>query len=255
MKYVSFVIEEDDEIHYGVLEGETIFEVEDPFISSGERTGASYEEKNVVYIAPCLPTKALCVGMNYRDHAEEFGLPIPEVPIIFMKPASSLADPEGEIIFPKLSRHLDYEAELAIVISKDCHNVEKEEALNYVFGYTCANDVTARDLQPKQGQWTLAKGFDTFLPLGPWIETDVDPSNLSIECRVNGEVKQKSNTKNLIFDVPYLVSYLSKVMTLQAGDVILTGTPSGISKLMPGDVVEVEIGGIGVLRNTVVAEE
>lgn len=196
-------------------------------------------------------TKALCVGLNYRDHAEEFGLPVPQEPVIFMKPSTAVIGPGDSIIKPSCCSLLDEEAELAIVIKRKCKNISIEEAGEYIFGYCCANDVTARDLQPKNGQWTIAKGFDTFLPLGPFISDEVDPSSLDIECRLNGRTVQKSNTRNLIFPVPYLVSYLSKCMTLHAGDVILTGTPSGTNHMNNGDVVEVEIEGLGVLRNTV----
>ena len=176
----------------------------------------------------------------------------PTSPVIFIKPASALLDPEGEIVRPEMSNRVDYEAELAIVIKKECKNIPIEESKDYILGYTCANDVTARDLQDQNGQWTICKGFDTFLPLGPYVSDEVDPTNLKIESRLNGKVMQSSNTKNLLFTCDYLVSYLSKVMTLLPGDVILTGTPSGIHKMEKGDVIEIEIEGLGVLRNEVV---
>lgn len=223
------------------------------FCSSCKETGRRLPLKDVKLLAPTLFTKALCIGMNYQDHAEEFNLPIPKEPIVFMKAATTVADPDGDIIYPEgMSKHLDYEGELAVVIKKKCHNVSVKEAKDYIFGYTIANDVTARDLQSKTGQWTVAKGFDTFCPIGPYINTWLDVSNLDLQTKVNGVVKQHSNTKNLIFSIPYLVSYLSRVMTLYTGDIILTGTPSGISCLNRGDTVEISIEGLGTLRNTVV---
>jgi len=253
MKYVCFSIAEDDDLHFGLLEDETIAEIVDPFSQEEiERTGESFELRSVILLSPCMPTKGVCIGLNYRDHAEEFNLPLPQSPVVFLKPSTATASPEDEITYPEMSSRVDYEAELAVVIKKECHNVSEDEAEDYILGYTCANDVTARDLQPKQGQWTIAKGFDTFMPLGPYISDEVNAGNLDIQCRLNGKVMQSSNTKNLIFPVPYLVSYLSKIMTLLPGDVILTGTPSGISGMNRGDCVEVEIEGLGILRNTVV---
>ena len=208
---------------------------------------------SVKLLAPVLYSKAVCIGLNYRDHAEEFGLPIPETPIVFMKPSTSVAGPEDNVIYPEICHRLDYEAELAVVISKPCRNVSEEDALDYVLGYTIANDITARDLQPKNGQWTIAKSFDTFLPLGPYVSDEVSPdgSGLFITSRVNGKTMQKSNTSNLIFSVPYLIKYISACMTLLPGDVISTGTPGGISGMQRGDTVEIEIEGLGVLRNTI----
>lgn len=253
MKYVCFSIAADDELHFGHLDGDEIIELTDPFTGEeAEETGSTFRREDVILLSPCLPTKGVCIGLNYRDHAEEMKLEIPKTPVVFIKPSTSVLDPEGEIVYPDMSSRVDYEAELAVVIGKECHDVEEAEAADYILGYTCANDVTARDLQPKQGQWTVAKGFDTFMPLGPYISDEVDPSKLAIECRLNGKTVQKSDTSNLIFTVPYLVSYLSKVMTLLPGDVILTGTSSGIGPMKRGDTVEVEIEGLGVLRNTVI---
>lgn len=208
---------------------------------------------SVRLLSPSLFSKAVCIGLNYRDHAEEFGLPIPETPIVFLKPSTSLCGPEDNVIYPSICHRLDYEAELAVVISKPCRNVSQAEALDYVLGYTIANDITARDLQPKNGQWTIAKGFDTFMPLGPYISDEVtaDGSGLYITSRVNGRTMQESNTSNLIFTVPFLISYISACMTLLPGDVISTGTPGGISGMARGDVVEIEIEGLGILRNTI----
>ncbi|MDY4798798.1 MAG: fumarylacetoacetate hydrolase family protein [Bullifex sp.] len=253
MKYVMFMAD-DEEIRSGIISGETIEETENIFDNEGEiiKTGNTFELRSVILLCPTYPTKALCVGLNYKDHIEEMKLVTPTSPVIFMKPSTAALDPEGEIIRPDMSSRVDYEAELAVVIKKECRNVSEAEAKDYILGYTCANDVTARDLQDKNGQWTVCKGFDTFMPLGPYISDEVDPTNLKIESRLNGKVMQKSNTKNLLFTCDYLVSYLSKVMTLLPGDVILTGTPSGIHGMEAGDVIEIEIEGLGILRNTVI---
>lgn len=253
MKYVMFMAD-DEEIRSGIISGEMIEETENIFDNEGEiiKTGNTFELRSVILLCPTYPTKALCVGLNYKDHIEEMKLVTPTSPVIFMKPSTAALDPEGEIIRPEMSSRVDYEAELAVVIKKECRNVSEAEAKDYILGYTCANDVTARDLQDKNGQWTICKGFDTFMPLGPYISDEVDPTNLKIESRLNGKVMQKSNTKNLLFTCDYLVSYLSKVMTLLPGDVILTGTPSGIHGMEAGDVIEIEIEGLGILRNTVI---
>lgn len=197
------------------------------------------------------PTKIVCVGLNYKSHAIEMGKSLPEYPVLFMKPPSSIIFNEQAIILPSMSKRVDHEAELAIVIGKRCKNVKKEEAFEYIKGYTCLNDVTARDLQSIDGQWTRAKGFDTFCPIGPRIVKVDNPNNLIIECRVNGIVKQHSTTADLIFKVEDLVSFISSIMTLEENDIIATGTPAGISSINEGDVVEVEIENIGILRNFV----
>ncbi|WP_434631861.1 fumarylacetoacetate hydrolase family protein [Thermoanaerobacterium thermosaccharolyticum] len=207
--------------------------------------------KDIRLLSPYQITKAVCVGLNYGDHIEEMGDKRPDEPTLFIKPATAVIGPDDYIIKPKMSERVDYEGELAVVIKKTAKNISEDEALNYVLGYTIGNDVTARDLQSKDGQWTRAKSFDTFLPLGPWIETELDPSNLEIKTYVNGVLKQHSNTKHLIFSVPKLVSFISHVMTLNPGDVILTGTPSGVGPLNSGDVVTIEIEGIGKLINKV----
>ncbi|WP_292460941.1 fumarylacetoacetate hydrolase family protein [Methanothermococcus sp.] len=197
------------------------------------------------------PTKIICVGLNYIDHAKELNMKIPEEPIIFLKPTSSIIYNNDKIIIPNQSNRVDYEAELAVVIDKKCKNVKKEDALNYIKGYTILNDITARDLQKKDGQWTRAKSFDTFCPMGPKIVKDINPYNLDIQLKVNGEIKQKSNTKNMIFTVEELIEFISSIMTLYPDDVISTGTPPGVGKLNRGDVVEAEIEDIGILRNYV----
>lgn len=209
----------------------------------------SLEEARI--LAPVVPSKIVAVGLNYRDHAQEVGAALPEEPVIFLKPPTALIGPDDRILFPKMAKRVDPEGELAVVVKKVVRNIKAEDAARYILGYTCANDVTARDLQRKDGQWTRGKSFDTFCPLGPVIATDLDPHNLALETRVNGEITQKSNTSNLIFPVETLVSFISKVMTLLPGDVILTGTPSGIAGINVGDEIEIDIECIGVLRNLV----
>lgn len=203
-------------------------------------------------LAPVLPGKAVCVGLNYRNHAAEMGEPLPRSPLLFLKPSTAVIGPEEVIEYPRaMSERVDYEAELAVVIGRRCRQVRDSEAGDYIFGYTCANDVTARDLQKRDGQWTRAKSFDTFLPLGPYIVSGLDPSDLRIQARLNGQVRQDSTTAELVFNVPQLVAFISQVMTLEPGDVILTGTPPGIGPMQPGDEIEIEIAQIGVLRNRV----
>jgi 2-keto-4-pentenoate hydratase/2-oxohepta-3-ene-1,7-dioic acid hydratase in catechol pathway len=197
------------------------------------------------------PSKIVAIGTNYRKHAEEMGLPIPSEPLIFLKPATAVIGHDDVIRYPAMSSRVDYEAELGVVIKKRASQVEVKDAGDYILGYTCVNDVTARDLQKKDGQWIRAKGFDTFAPIGPWIVTDIDSSDLKLEAVLNGEVKQDSRTSDMIFKVPELVSFISKVMTLEAGDVIATGTPSGIGPMQKGDTIEIRIEGIGTLRNKI----
>ncbi|MDM7911935.1 MAG: fumarylacetoacetate hydrolase family protein, partial [Methanotrichaceae archaeon] len=230
----------------GKVRGGSLSVEDNRIVSSGEILSLD----DVELLAPCQPSKIICVGLNYMSHATEFKMPIPEEPILFIKPPSAVLSPGGEIIYPQSSRQVDYEGELGIVIGKRCKAVTADEAEKYILGYTCFNDVTARDLQKKDGQWTRAKSFDTFAPFGPWI-AKMDPSHVDIQTRVNGVIKQKSNTSDLIFSVPRLVEFISNVMTLEPGDVIATGTPSGVGPLQKGDVVEVEIEGIGVLKNSV----
>lgn len=216
-------------------------------VSSGEILSPD----DVELMAPCQPSKIVCVGLNYTEHARELKMQIPEEPILFLKPPSAVLSPGGQIIYPSSSQQVDYEGELGVVIGKLCRSVPADEAEKYILGYTCFNDVTARDLQKKDGQWTRAKSFDTFAPFGPWI-AKIDPSDAAIQTRVNGIVKQKSSTSDLIFGVPMLVEFISNVMTLQPGDVIATGTPPGVGPLQKGDTVEVEVEGIGVLKNSVI---
>lgn len=205
-------------------------------------------------LPPVNPSKIVCVGRNYREHAKELGNEVPSDILIFLKPPSSLLGPEGKILMPKLSKRVDHEGELAVVIGEKCRNATESEALSFVRGYTCANDVTARDLQKSDGQWTRGKGFDTFCPVGPFVSDEVSPEALDLETRVNGEVRQKGNTRDFIFPLPDVIRYISSVMTLLPGDLILTGTPAGVGPLKEDDRVEVSISGLGTLTNFVVAE-
>jgi 2-keto-4-pentenoate hydratase/2-oxohepta-3-ene-1,7-dioic acid hydratase in catechol pathway len=250
MRFARFAV--GSTIGYGVVEDDDSITAitTTPFLP-WELTKERFEPGQLRLLSPVLPSKVVAVGLNYRAHAEETGATLPEEPMLFMKPSTSVIGPGETIIMPPQSARVDHEAELAIVIGKAVRKVSAGEALDSVLGYTCANDVTARDLQAKDVQFTRAKGFDTFCPLGPHIETDVDAGKLAIVCRVNGETRQESNTSDLIFDCATLVSFISSVMTLLPGDVIVTGTPAGISPLADGDSVEVEIDGIGVLTNPV----
>jgi 2-keto-4-pentenoate hydratase/2-oxohepta-3-ene-1,7-dioic acid hydratase in catechol pathway len=244
----------DGQMSFGVLEGETIAAITPhpfaPFEYSGERLALD----EVRLLAPVLPTKVVAVGKNYADHAKEMGDDVPEEPIIFLKPSTSVVGPGDPIIYPAGVDRVDFEGELAVIVGKMARRLDEATALQVVLGFTCANDVTARNLQASDGQWTRAKGFDTFCPLGPWIETDLDSSDLAVRTLVNDEQRQSSRTSMLVTSVARLLAFISGVMTLLPGDVILTGTPAGIGALSPGDRVEVEIEGIGVLTNRVVAE-
>ena len=216
--------------------------------------GTEYKLSELKFLPPVKPEKIICIGLNYVDHARELKMQLPEEPIIFLKPPTSLIAHEEKIILPEQSKHIDYEAELAFVISKKCKNVSRREAREHILGLTCFNDVTARDLQSKDKQWTRAKSFDTFAPLGPWIATidefgDLENLDLDIKLRKNGKIMQSSNTKNLIFSIPYLLEFTSKIMTLKKGDIIATGTPPGVGEIKEKDIIEVEIEKIGVLRN------
>ena len=254
MKIVRF--DQEGRSGYGILDGEKIQPIwENPFAGI-TATGEVLALADVTLLAPCEPSKIVALGLNYRDHAAEFGHPVPDEPLIFLKPSTAVIGPDAAIIYPRMSRRVDYEAELAVVMGKTAHRVPEDQALEYVLGYTCMNDVTARDLQKKDGQFTRAKGFDTFAAMGPWIETAVgDPDNVTVEAHLNGERRQHGNTNNMVFGVRRLIAFISEVMTLLPGDVISTGTPSGIGPMRPGDVVEVRVEGIGTLRNRVLAEE
>jgi 2-keto-4-pentenoate hydratase/2-oxohepta-3-ene-1,7-dioic acid hydratase in catechol pathway len=213
---------------------------------------AALEE--VELLAPCQPTKIIAVGRNYAAHAAEHGAEVPSEPLLFLKPSSAVVGPGASIVYPHhLSQWVEHEAELAVVIGRRAYQVSRGAASSVVLGYTCANDVTARDLQERDGQWTRSKSFDTFCPIGPWIVTGVEVDDLAIQCRVNGELRQDSRTGAMIFSVDELIAYASAVMSLYPGDIILTGTPDGVGPLVPGELVTVEIGGIGALENRVVS--
>lgn len=239
---------------HGLLVGDTIHALpaDDIFASANMTPGAAIMPlADAALLPPIRPGKIVCIGRNYTAHAAEHNAPVPQEPMIFLKAPSALLAPGAAIEIPAGIGRVDHEVELAVVVGKRARNVRREDALDYVFGYTCANDVSARDLQNKDGQWGRAKGFDTFCPLGPWIVTELDPADLGIRAWVNGELKQDSRTSYMVFNVPTLIAFISPVMTLEPGDVILTGTPAGVSGLTPGDTVRVEVEGIGTLENPV----
>jgi 2-keto-4-pentenoate hydratase/2-oxohepta-3-ene-1,7-dioic acid hydratase in catechol pathway len=214
-------------------------------------TGEEIPLDDVRLLAPVLPSKVVCVGRNYAAHAAEFGGEVPEEPLIFLKPSTSVTGPGDPIPLPPISHRVDYEGELAVVMGRIARHVRSEDAGRFILGYTCGNDVTLRDLQKKDGQWARSKGFDGSCPLGPWISTELDPNDAAIETRLNGERKQSARTSEMVFGVATLVEFVTEFMTLLPGDVLMTGTPEGVGPLAPGDVVEVEVEGLGVLRNEV----
>lgn len=248
-KYLRFLAE--GKVRYGLLEGEKVRALSGPPFDPGETSSTMIPLERVQILSPCAPSKIICVGLNYKDHAEEIKAELPEEPHIFLKPPTAVIGPNEAIILPSMSSRVDYEGELAIVIKRRAKNVGREEAPDYILGYTCFNDVTARDLVAKDKGPLRAKIFDTFAPFGPYIVSDIDPVGLAIKTYLNGELKQSSNTKSLIFDPFCLVSFISSVLTLLPGDLISTGTPSGIGPMRAGDIVEVEIEKVGRLRNSV----
>ena len=240
--------------HFGVMEDENTVRAiaSDPLYAGVFKQEETFSLEEIRLLAPVLPrSKVVCVGKNYADHAAEMGGEVPSEPIIFIKPNTSVIGPNEIIQWPNTSERIDHEAELAVVISKICKEVPREKVNDVIFGYTLANDVTARDLQKKDDQWTRAKSFDTFCPLGPWIDTDFRPGNQMITAHVDGELKQSAPLSDMVFDVPFIIEFVTKVMTLLPGDVILTGTPSGIGAMNPGGEVVVSIDGLGSLRNKV----
>lgn len=246
----------DDGMSFGVIEDDTVAAISAHPFGDPVFTGERFALADVRLLAPILPSKVVAIGKNYAAHAQEMGGEAPAEPLIFGKPSTSVIGPAEAIAYPqKLSSRVDYEGELAVVIGRMCREVPASRATDVILGYTCANDVTARDLQKADGQWTRAKGFDTFCPLGPWIETDVDPADLAISTTVNGDVRQESRTSLLMHDIPTIIEYISQVMTLLPGDVILTGTPEGVGPLEIGDEVSVTIESIGTLTNRVVARD
>jgi 2-keto-4-pentenoate hydratase/2-oxohepta-3-ene-1,7-dioic acid hydratase in catechol pathway len=253
MRFVRFQFGSDQPRFGWVLEDQVGLLAGSPF-EEFQRGETLYPLEEVRLLTPCLPSKILCVGRNYVAHAKEHEAEVPEVPLLFLKPGSSLLEPGGTILLPPQSERVEHEAELAVVIGKHGRWISPEQALDHVLGYTIANDVTARDLQFRDGQWTRGKGFDTFCPVGPWIETDLDPSDTLVTCHVNGEMRQMASTRDMVFSVRQLIAFASSVMTLEPGDLLLTGTPAGVGPLLPGDEVVVTIEGIGALRNPVASE-
>jgi 2-keto-4-pentenoate hydratase/2-oxohepta-3-ene-1,7-dioic acid hydratase in catechol pathway len=254
MKIVRYSHENDT--CYGVLKNERVYMIKGDIFSVfriQEKESVRLEKLRV--LAPVSPTKIIAVGINYRDHAQEFNHHIPKEPVLFMKPATAVIGPGDAVVLPSSSKRVDYEAELAAVVKKEAYKIDQDDAQDYILGYTCLNDVTARDLQRTDGQWTRSKSFNTFCPIGPAIETELDPNNVNVRSRLNGIEKQSSNTRNFIFPMFFLLSFVSFIMKLNPGDIISTGTPSGVGPMKDGDIVEIEVEGIGVLRNPVRSDE
>ena len=256
MHICRFTTSETPTPNYGLVEGELILPfVEGQTIQSfpNPRTGPGVPRSEVNIVAPVSPSKIVCVGRNYREHAAELGNKMPDEPLLFLKPPSAVIGHGDNIELPPDSQQVEHEGELGVVIGREARLIsENEDPLDYVLGYTCVNDVTARDLQRKDVQFTRGKGFDTFCPVGPFIVNEIDPFQLTVVTRVNGEVKQTGRTSDMAFPVPFLIKYISRIMTLYPGDLIATGTPAGVSRMVAGDTVEVEINGVGLLANTIV---
>lgn len=250
MKFVR--VQYQQEIRWGVLEGETVLTLERAPYESIRCDGGQVPLADCSLLAPCEPTKIVLVGKNYYDHAVEMNDGVPEYPILFLKGPNSVNHPEGEIHAPEFVRRLDYEGELAVVIGKRAKKLTPENAREYILGFTCLNDITARDVQKADGQWTRAKGMDGFAPIGPWVTNETDGADLKLETRLNGKTVQSSNTSLLMTKIPEMLAFITSSITLEPGDVVSTGTPAGIGPMRPGDVVEVEIESIGILRNRVV---
>lgn len=245
---------------YGFIEHqsgrEMVVPIDNPYQKEPKRTGSWAALDELKLLPPVLPSKLVCVGRNYREHAKELGNPVPDTLLTFLKPPSTLIGPGEKIVRPTITQRLDYEGELAIVIGKQCRHIrEGEDVRQYIRGFTCANDVTARDIQKGDAQWTRGKGFDTFCPVGPVVTDEIDPwAGVQVQTRVNGEVKQDGNTKDFIFSIEHILRYITRVMTLFPGDLIPTGTPAGVGQLKAGDTVEVSVEGVGTLANPVVDE-
>jgi len=237
--------------HWGVLKGKSIHFLEGAPYSRIKLSGRVVARAKVTLLVPCEPRKIVLVGLNYRDHARELDMPIPLEPVIFLKPPTAVAAHGQAIVYPQGVSRLDYEAELALVVKRKGKDIPRNKVRDYILGYTCLNDVTARDLQQKDGQWTRAKSFDTFCPAGPWIETKISPDNLKISSWLNGSLKQHSSTSNFIFPLTYIVAFISHIMTLFPGDIISTGTPAGVGPMRRGDTIEIKIAGIGSLVNKI----
>ncbi len=254
MKICRFSLE--NQISWGVLKDDLIFPFEkfdfDNTFSEFDNLSEFIEKNKVRFLPPVTPSKIVCVGRNYAEHAAELGNQVPKEPLLFLKAPSALISDGDAIVVPKQSNLVEHEGELAIIINRNCKNLsENDNPLDYIFGYSCLNDVTARDLQRQDVQFTRAKSFDTFCPVSSFIETELDVSDIRVSTKVNGVIKQEGRTSQMVFSVPFLIRYISNQMTLMAGDIIATGTPAGVSKLEKGDVCEIEIEGIGVLQNPV----
>lgn len=250
MKIVRYQ-SEGNESKYGWMLDDKVGEIEGDVFGEYRRREAKAPVAELKLLAPCEPSKILCVGRNYVEHARELGNDVPKVPLIFLKPPSSIISNGEHIVLPPQSAQVEHEAELVVVIGRRAKNATAETAREYIFGYTIGNDVTARDLQKTDDQWTRAKGFDTFCAFGPWIDTEFDASDAVVTCRVNGQMRQMASTRDMVFNVVTLIAYISSVMTLEPGDVLFTGTPAGVGELKNGDVVDVEIEGLGKLSNPV----
>jgi 2-keto-4-pentenoate hydratase/2-oxohepta-3-ene-1,7-dioic acid hydratase in catechol pathway len=239
---------------FGWVIGGRVGPVEGSPFGEFKRSEASLSLEKVRLLAPVVPSKIICVGRNYAAHAKEHAVDVPEVPLLFLKPPSSVIGPGAKILLPPQSQHVEHEAELVVIIGRRGRWIQPDQAHDHIFGYTIGNDVTARDLQRRDSQWTRGKGFDTFCPLGPWIETEFDASDALITCKVNGEMRQMASTRDMVFRIRQLISYASSVMTLEPGDCLMTGTPAGVGSLRPGDTVKISIEGLGALRNPVAEE-
>ena len=250
MRFIRY-IREDGLPQWGWILEDQVGMVHGDLFSQYQRAEVALPLDSARLLAPVTPSKIICVGRNYDAHAQEFGNELPEIPLLFFKPPSSIIGPGEAIQLPPQSERVEHEAELAVVIGRRGRSITTDEAKDYIFGYTVANDVTARDLQRSDLLWTRAKGFDTFCPVGPCIETDFDPADALVTCHVNGEMRQMASTRDMAFTVRQLIAFASSIMTLEPGDLILTGTPAGVSQVFPGDLIEVKIDGIGTLRNPV----
>ncbi len=250
MKIYRF--EHEGRFRWGVLRDDGLLPLRGSVFEDFAQESAAVPIGAVKLLAPVEPSKIVAVGRNYKDHAAELGNPLPEEPLLFLKPSTAVIGPHDAILYPEMSSRVDYEGELAVVMKRRTYRLENEaEAIDRILGYTCLNDVTARDLQEKDKQFTRAKSFDTFAAVGPCIATDLDPAGLEIKTFLNGKLRQSSNTRHLIFSVPFLVCFISRIMTLLPGDIITTGTPAGVGPMQPGDRVDIQIEGIGTLSNSV----
>lgn len=251
-KYIRYRTAKSQTAIYGSVLGDKVTALDAPPWLGGKRIGQAIPFSGVTLLAPVEPSKIVCIGLNYHAHVQaSFSADsAPEKPLIFLKPPSAIIGPGDKIVHPPESERVDYEAELGVVIGKPARHIPIESAVEHIFGFTCVNDVTARDLQKKDGQWSRAKGFDTFCPVGPWIVDELNFKDVLVEGVHNGEIKQSGRTSQMIFDIPFLISYISAVMTLFPGDLISTGTPSGIAPMKSGDTIEIRVEGIGTLKNS-----